>query len=259
MATTEAERPYLPLVRRLEAAGFRAWPAAHVRFDGSWQLRMTPGHPSKRLNCLVPLDPFDERDMEARLLSAEGAFAAHGLAAAVRQSPLCPPGLPGVLTGLGWHQGYETLVMTAELDDLDLGTGMDHLPTHDIHRFAEACIRIDRARDTTSATVASIIERIEPATGLFLMENADGPTAVGICVQDFDLAGIQQVVVDHVVRRQGIGRELVSSALRWARLRGARQAWLQVIAANSNAIALYRSMGFQPSYRYFYWQKEAWS
>ena len=147
MATTEAERPDLPLVRRLEAAGFRAWPAARVSFDGSWQLRMTPGHPSKRLNCLVPLDPFDERDMEMRVRSAERAFAAHGLRVALRQSPLCPAGLPAVLEGLGWHRGHETLVMTAALDTLDLAGGMDHLPTHDIQRFSEACVRIDRARE----------------------------------------------------------------------------------------------------------------
>lgn len=259
MATTEAERPYLPLVRRLEAAGFRAWPAAEVGFDGSWQFRMTPGHPSKRLNCLVPLDPFDERDMEARVAAASHAFAARGLAAAVRQSPLCPPGLPAVLERLGWHRGYETLVMTANLDDLDLGTGIDHLPTHDIQRFAEACVRIDHARDTTAAMVASIIARIEPATGLFLMEGASGPTAVGICVQDFDLAGIQQVVVETSARRKGVGRELVSSALRWARLRGARQAWLQVLADNASARRLYDAMGFRTAYSYAYWQKEAWA
>ena len=84
MATTEAERPDLPLVRRLEAAGFRAWPAAQVSYDGSWQLRLTPGHPSKRLSSLVPLDPFDERDMEPRVLAAERAFTAHGLPAAIR-------------------------------------------------------------------------------------------------------------------------------------------------------------------------------
>lgn len=258
MATTEAERPYLPLVRRLEAAGFRAWPAEHVSFDGSWQLRMTPGHPSKRLNGLVPLDPFDERDMEGRAAAAERAFAGHGVTAAIRQSPLCPPGLPVVLENLGWHRGYETLVMTADLDDLDLGSGMDHLPTHDVQRFAEACVRIDEARDTTPAKIASIISRIEPAAGLFLMEGANGPTAVGICVQDFDLAGIQQVVVETSARRRGLGRELVSSALRWARLRGARQAWLQVLADNEGARRLYAAMGFGVAYRYAYWQKDLW-
>ena len=259
MATTEVERPYLPLVRRLEAAGFRAWPAAQVTFDGSWQLRMTPGHPSKRLNCLVPLDPFDERDMEPRVAATVRAFAMQGHNAAVRESPLCPPGLPPLLADLGWHRGYDTLVMTADLDGLDLGTGMDHLPTHDVQRFAEACVRIDKARDTTPATVASIVSAIEPAAGLFLMEGQSGPTAVGICVQDFDLAGIQQVVVERSARRQGLGRELVSSALRWARLRGARQAWLQVLSGNSNAVRLYEAMGFRTAYGYAYWQKEAWA
>ena len=259
MATIAADRHNLPLVRRLEAAGFRAWPAAHVSFDGSWQLRITPGHPSKRLNCLVPLDPFDERDIEHRVLAAEAAFIAQGVPAAIRQSPLCPPGLPELLARLGWHRGYETSVMTAELDRLDLGTGMDHLPTHDIQRFAEACVRIDEVRDTTPATVAAIIAAIEPAAGLFLMETGDGPSAVGICVQDNDLAGLQQVVVEASMRGRGLGRELASSALRWARIRGARQAWLQVLAGNRAARALYDSMGFKPAYSYAYWQKEQWS
>jgi ribosomal protein S18 acetylase RimI-like enzyme len=259
MAITEAERPHLPLVRRLEAAGFRAWPAAHVSFDGSWQLRITPGHPSKRLNSLVPLDPFDERDMEARLAAADRAFAAEGVAVALRQSPLCPPSMPDLLDRLGWHKGYETLVMTCDLDGADLGGGIDHLPTHDIQRFSEACIRIDTARDTSAEMVASIIGRIEPTAGLFLMDGPEGPKAVGICVQDFDLAGLQQVVVEQSARRHGLGRELVTSALRWARLRGARQAWLQVLAANDKAIALYHSLGFSRAYSYTYWQKGPWT
>jgi GNAT superfamily N-acetyltransferase len=249
-------RPWLPLVRRLEAAGFRAWPAANVTFDGSWQLRLTPGHPSKRLNCLVPLDPADSRDMLPRIRSAETIFAAHGLKVAIRQSPLCPPGLPDVLVGDGWARRHRTLVMAADLDEIDYGHGMDHLPTHDIQRFSEACIRIDDGRDTTASVLGTIIGSIEPAAGLFLMEDADGPKAVGICVQDNDLAGLQQVVVEQSVRRRGLGLELVSAALRWAKLRGARRAWLQVIADNQPALTLYDRIGFKPVYDYAYWQKE---
>jgi ribosomal protein S18 acetylase RimI-like enzyme len=43
--------------------------------------------------------------------------------------------------------------------------------------------------------------------------------------------------------------------LRWARLRGARKAWLQVIAANHGAVALYETMGFGVIYDYAYWRK----
>lgn len=258
MAITVADmaRPRLPLVRRLEAVGFRAWPAAAVSFDGSWQLRVTPGHPSKRLNCLVPLDPADSRDMVSRVRAAQSIFNARGLKAAIRQSPLCPPGLPDVLSAEGWKQGYRTLVMAADLDKADCSHGMDHLPTHDVQRFSEACIRIDDARDTTAAVLGGIISSIEPTAGLFLMEDGAGPKAVGICVQDNDLAGLQQVVVEKNSRRSGLGLELVSAALRWAKLRGARQAWLQVIADNLPARALYERIGFQPVYDYSYWQKE---
>lgn len=258
MATTVADmtRPWLPLVRRLEAAGFRAWPAAKVSFDGSWQLRLTPGHPSKRLNSLVPLDPFDGSDMLSRVRAAEKIFRDWGLIPAIRQSPLCPPGLPDVLKAEGWVPKSRTLVMAADLEDVDTGHGMDHLPTHDIQRFSEACIRIDDARDTTAPVLGKIIGAIEPTAGLFLMEESDGPKAVGICVQDNDLAGLQQVVVEKDARRRGLGLELVSAALRWARLRGARQAWLQVMADNQPARTLYERIGFMAVYDYCYWQKE---
>ncbi len=63
----------LPLVRRLEAVGF-----VHGRgirgFDGSWQVRLTGGHPSKRLNCVVPCDPSDDRDVAIRVEKARKRF-----------------------------------------------------------------------------------------------------------------------------------------------------------------------------------------
>ena len=251
----DINRPWLPAVRRLEAAGFRAWPASKVRFDGSWQIRMTPGHPSKRLNSLVPLAPADAGNMGARITAAERLFDAAGLKAAIRQSPLCPPGLPDILTAAGWTPRHDTLVMAADLDAIDLSAGMDHLPTHDLRRFCDACSRID-SREATADVLAGIIGAIEPSAGLFLMEGAEGPKAVGICVQDNDLAGLQQIVVEPALRRQGIGLELVTAALRWAKLRGARHAWLQVIADNAGARSLYERLGFKPVYHYAYWQKD---
>jgi ribosomal protein S18 acetylase RimI-like enzyme len=40
-------------------------------------------------------------------------------------------------------------------------------------------------------------------------------------------------------------------------MRGARTAWLQVVADNAEALALYRKMGFAEAYRYVYWRKAA--
>ena len=68
----------LPKVRRLEAVGFRAWPAATVQYDGSWLCRLTAGHPSRRLNSVNPLDPSDTRDIAIRLEKAGKRFADYG-------------------------------------------------------------------------------------------------------------------------------------------------------------------------------------
>ena len=51
--------------------GLRAWPAKNVLYDGAWQLRVTAGHPSKRLNSLAVLDRSDIADMEIRLEKAK--------------------------------------------------------------------------------------------------------------------------------------------------------------------------------------------
>nr|MDH4438764.1 GNAT family N-acetyltransferase [Rhizobium sp.] len=56
-------------------------------------------------------------------------------------------------------------------------------------------------------------------------------------------------------RGEGLGVEILSTALRWARMRGARTAWLQVVADNEAALALYAKMGFAEAYRYHYWRK----
>ena len=66
--------------------------------------------------------------------------------------------------------------------------------------------------------------------------------------------GLFEVVSNPQMRQQGLGRKMVRTALRWGREHGARQAWLQVVAANEAANRLYESEGFSEVYRYAYRQ-----
>ena len=68
----------LAQIRQIEAVGFRAWPASSVHYDGSWAIRMTASHPSKRLNSVNPLDPGDIANMEQRVTRAAQRFRAYG-------------------------------------------------------------------------------------------------------------------------------------------------------------------------------------
>ena len=256
MPSISSQGPDLPAVRRLEAVGFRAWPSRTVVYDGSWQVRLTPGHLSKRLNCIVPLDPSDVRDMPERIEKARVRFASGGQVVTIRETPLCPPLLIDYLRSHGWTRFETVHVMSLDLDANPLPDAIDHLPLQDAARFADACVALSASGSDTREVLLEILGLIKPATGYFLVDDVDaGPQACVLCVQDNDIAGIQSLAVAPAARRAGLGTQLVVAALRWARLRGARSAWLQVSADNRPAIGLYEKLGFSTVYHYHYWRE----
>ena len=242
----------LARVRRFEAAGFRAWPAAAVHYDGTWVVRLTAGHPAKRLNSVNPLDPSDVDNLPERIARAGRRFEAYGRPLTFRVSPLCGPQLTDYFDAHGWSRFDESLVMRMPLADAPLADAIDHIPLKDISRFVSASIKVHGADPALRAGLSELLGAIQPESGLFALERGDEALTTLICVHDGDLAGLFEIATDPAERKRGFGRQLILSALKWARLRGARQAWLQVEADNEPALALYRSLGFGEAYRYHY-------
>lgn len=246
----------LPLIRRLEAVGFRAWPASSVVYDGSWQIRLTGSHPSKRINCVVPLDPSDHGNCAIRLEKARKRFEDYGRPLIVRETTLMPVPVRDFMLEDGWEVFEEVRVMTADLTGMELPETMAHLPSHDIGRFVEASLKVSGDDVSLRPAIAEIVSSIKPTLGLFIKEEVEGePQATVICVQDNDLAGILSLDVAQSDRRTGMGTQILTSALRWARISGAKNAWLQVVSTNDPAIALYEKFGFSDAYTYRYWRK----
>ncbi|MCO6188197.1 GNAT family N-acetyltransferase [Rhizobium sp. L1K21] len=249
-------RNNLPTVRRFEAAGFRAWPAEVVRYDGSWQIRQSPGNLTKRANCLVPLDPGDTGNIEQRLAAIEASFAAADIPFVVKETPLCAPDVNAVLEKNGFVAEAESIVQTMRLEGSQIDAGVDLLPSQDAVLFADACAEIDSKFARSYDAMLRMIEAIEPEKGMFFTEHEGaGVQAVTLCVRDGNLAGLQQVAVLPEMRHKGIGLAITAGALRWAKLRGALTAWLQVEASNEAGIALYKKLGFEEAYRYRYWRR----
>jgi ribosomal protein S18 acetylase RimI-like enzyme len=244
--------PELAMVRRYEAAGFRAWPASFVQYDGTWVIRLTAGLPAKRLNSINPLDPGDGSNILDRIARAERRFDAYGRALTFRISPLAGLSLTAHLDREGWLSFSESIVMRLALDNAQLEGVMDQIPMKDIGRFVGAALHVHAMEPAMRPGLSEVIGSIEPEAGLFVAKDGDEPVATAICVQDRDLAGLFEVATMADRRGQGYGRQVVLSALKWARHRGAREAWLQVEANNAPALALYRSLGFTGVYRYHY-------
>lgn len=244
----------LARVRRFEAAGFRAWPASSVHFDGAWAVRLTKGHPAKRLNSVNPLDPGDHGNLEERIARADRLFQSYGRPLTFRMSPLSGEKVPGHLDSLGWPRLQESLVMAMELDDEALRPAVPQIPLRDLGRFIAAAIEIRNLDPSLRPGISDVIGSIQPEVGLFVLEQDGAPMSTAICVRDGQLAGLFEVATDAAERGKGYGRRTILSALKWARSKGATIGWLQVEADNEPAIGLYRSIGLQEIYRYNYRQ-----
>lgn len=245
--TTELAR-----VRRYEAAGFRAWPAASVHYDGTWLVRLTAGHPAKRLNSVNPLDPGDLTGLVERIGRAARRFEAYGRPLTFRMSPLSGDRLAAHFDQQGWSRFDESLVMDMALDEAAVAGAIDQIPLQDIGRFVGASIAAHGAPASLRPGLSEIIGAIKPEAGLFVAEDEGRPVTTLICVQDGDLAGLFEIATAAEARGHGHARRTILSALRWARLRGARRAWLQVGADNLPAVRLYGALGFGEVYRYHY-------
>ncbi len=252
MGATLNTTPDLADVRRFEAAGFRAWPAAAVHYDGTWLVRLTAGHPAKRLNSVNPLDPSDVANLDERIARAARRFEAYGRPLVFRMSPLSGEVLSHHLDELGWERYAESLVMRLPLIHAGVEDAMDQIPLKDIGRFTAAAVKVGAVSAAWRPGLSEIIGAIRAETGLFVLENRGEPLSTAICVHDHDLAGLFEIATAPAHQGKGHGRRLIRSALKWARLRGARQAWLQVEASNEAARGLYEALGFTEVYRYHY-------
>ncbi len=253
--------PGLSQVRRLEAVGFRSWPAANTYFDGAWAIRLTAGHPSKRLNSVNPLDPSDHADLDGRIKRAELRFRAFGRPLVFRQSPLASPELDNMFDAQGWRRFDETIVFRVDMDKVDLEDVIDRVPIRDSGRWVDDIIAMKGVSLALKPGLSELIGNIRTSVGLFATEDPSGtPLSTAMCVHDNDLAGLFEIITHPDHRRQGLGRAIIKSALLWAKNHGAKRAWLQVVSANEPAIDLYLSLGFREIYRYAYRQApESWS
>ena len=150
VAVIKANSAFSPRIRQYEAAGFRAWPAASVHYDGTWMVRLTASHPAKRLNSINSLDPADAGNIETRLARAAQRFRAYGRPLTLRVTPLTPPELIAYCDANGWSRIGASLIMEAPINRMPLSTVVNQLPMRDLGRFVDAAINTGSVIDRKS-------------------------------------------------------------------------------------------------------------
>ena len=237
-------------MRELEERAFNAWPALETRVANGWLLRFADGY-TKRANSVNAWRP--EVPLANIVVHATELYTGRNLPLIVRLTPLAGAGADAALAARGFSRADETIVMTAPLDDISVAADSAVIivarPTPEwLSGFAGANGIPPARRTTHDRMVATIAAPVAFAQ----LEDAGTPVAWGIAVVERGFVGLFDIVTAPSARRQGAARRLVGHLLHWAGTEGAASAYLQVVATNFSAIALYRNLGFADAYRYHY-------
>lgn len=244
--------------RELEAVSGRSWPAPEESWLGRWWLRAAGGF-TARANSVRPLGaagvPFDDA-----LAAVAGWYAERGLPPMIRV--VKSSSADDELDRRGWSSQHETIVQTATVagmrrrlanrppgDNGSAGpTQLASLPTPPwLQRYrggalAPAALSVlSGGGDIMFATIGTA-------------DAATAALAIGRAAVEVPWAGFAAIEVDPTARRRGHARAVLAALVDWAAMRGATRGYLEVLADNASALALYASLGFAEHHRYHYRQ-----
>lgn len=231
------------LILDLERRSTRALPPAEAVQLGEWRLALGRGSVG-RLNSCTTFGDSPRRDMFERIEAVERRYAGRGRLAKFRLTPL-DVHLDGRLETRGYTRSGEVTVMTGPVGGepaTDVAAARAAGPSW-LERYA-AWGGHDELR---TAEIAESLGALTLDLGVF-----SSPAAIGAAVLDPPWVGLFDLVTDPARRRQGHARRLTSTVLAWAAEAGADRSYLQVVATNTAAIAMYDSLGFTEAYRYWY-------
>jgi len=235
-------------VVELELLAARGWRGSEVEHLGGWLLRAGgSGFSSRAHSALAVGDPGVPLP---DAVDAVGAFYRdRGLRPCVQLPGRQARPADAAFAAAGWERDEDTLVLTVELEPLAAPAGVALAPVPDDAWLQAARQHGSDPLPPGARTVLTGADRLA-----FASVRGDDGTVVAVArgVLTDDWLGITAVTVAERARRGGLATSLTRALQVWAVDAGARWCYLQVVAGNAPARALYRRMGFIEHHRYHY-------
>jgi ribosomal protein S18 acetylase RimI-like enzyme len=240
------------LIHMLEERTLTTWPALQTVFYDGWVIRFAKGH-TRRSNSVIPLYG-SSIDLHEKIKYCTGLFRARGQRSVFKLTAAAQPaGLDAVLEQAEYAYEAETSVQIADLNGLDFnGVESARITAQPTSDWLDACIRLNAMNPERGTVFTGMLANMVPPAAYASLMAGDEITAAGLGVYTPGYVVVYDIVTHPAYRNQGLARRLMLNLLHWGREQGAQQAFLQVVPENTPAVHLYKRLGFQEVYRYWY-------
>ena len=248
-----------------------AWPATHQVLVDGWLIRISNGF-TKRANCVVPLylpapatngavaksGALAEAQQLDKIRYCENLYAREQLQTIFRLTSVSPNDiLDATLASRGYRRLDHTRVQVADLGKFSsvvTPPSAFKFQIVPVPEWVRAYSLLAEMPATASELHANLIRSIRPDCAFAVLTDNGTPVACALGVLEHDLLGLFDVVTGREYRGRGLAQQLLTRLLQWGADHGAAHAYLQVIADNAPALALYARLHFKDLYSYWYRQ-----
>ena len=251
-----------------EKLSFNTHPCLEEELYDGWLLRFAEGY-TKRANSVNIVGESGVLFAD-KVSYCETAYAKHNLPTVFKVAPMAAE-LDGVLEDKGYSAVDKTNVMTVDLtqkgkiqakcDGADKCRVADVLGAGNVsvtieENFTESWQYYYFTFNKVSPTSVPIAKKIQAKIAnpvLCATVYADKKAvACGLGVMEQGHVGLLDIVVKEEYRGCGFGKVLCQALLEKAKEKGATTGYLQVVDGNIAARKLYKSLGFEDLYSYWY-------
>ena len=251
-----AEQDSAGAIRLLEEISLNAWPAFETSLYDGWVIRFADGF-SRRSNSIVPLYP-SQSDVLEKIRLCEATCRERGQKTIFKLTAASDPKeLDLILSDEGYRPEAETGVRTMPVRNADAAPAPNvQLQDELTEEWILALCTYNAYDPRHHETVRRLTRLIHPPRTFASIRLGGKIIACGLGVVRQGHLSFFDIVVDKDQRRHGFGKQIMAGIMDWGRRQTAETAFLQVMANNPAAMAMYDGLGFREQYRYVYWVKD---
>jgi len=229
-----------------------AHPALQTQLYDGWVLRYAAGHKENRINSVNPLYP-SSLDLCLKISECEKRYSMQGQPTVFKITETTNPDIDTALKKLEYDIVSPTYVMEMVLRDKDFASGDYVLSEYADDEWLCAYDKFsNKTQQEKTAPSVQIFENIMNTAVYGRIVKINTSVACASMVLECGYMGLLNVVVDERYRGKGYGTEICESLLAAAKHLDAHTAYLQVEQSNKEAVNLYKKLGYEIAYSYWY-------